>query len=123
MMKCGQCGYAEASTPLQLRQHVRKRHEPKLESSSCGVMLQVESGDFVPASAVRVRGGEGTKRGKSRGGQVRRMNNPYSLQWCNVLHGFVSMCNFGEERKKCKAIAQIFGGKVVGIQRLPSSGL
>ena len=42
-MKCGQCGYAEARTPLQLRQHVRKRHQPKSESISTGVMLQVET--------------------------------------------------------------------------------
>ena len=80
-MRCGQCGYAEASTPRQLRQHVRKRHEPKLESSS-GVILQLESGEFVPASEKSI------KRGKSRGGQV-RMN----LNECKFFRVFF-MCKF-----------------------------
>ena len=56
-MKCGQCGYAEARTPLQLRQHVRKRHQPKSESSA-GVMLQLETGENVPASEGGVRWGK-----------------------------------------------------------------
>ena len=43
---------------------MRKRHQPKLESAS-GVMLQLETGELVPASET------GLKKGKSRGGQVR----------------------------------------------------
>ena len=42
-MKCGQCGYAEARTPLQLRQHVRKRHQPKSESVPNMLQLETDS--------------------------------------------------------------------------------